>query len=127
MQKLIFESKWDKTIADQDRDNIKQVFKESVLAPNVDIQFTSLWQAKNHRGDLLVAVLIHNSSAQNFSFDNQMLTYTVEDSIFSEHTFSLPVTVEKQTSMPWTFIFPAGRFNDSEKFHDGNLHLTLNY
>ncbi|WP_165769140.1 hypothetical protein [Virgibacillus profundi] len=57
MQKLIFESAWDKTIAEQDRENIKQVFDKVNLTAEKSIQFTSLWQAKNHRGELLIAVL----------------------------------------------------------------------
>lgn len=124
MQKLTFETKWDKTIADQDRERIKQSFQEAILAPDINIQFTSLWQAKNHRDELLVAVLIHNTSEQNFTFHDQQMTYFVNGSLFAEHTFSPHVTVEKQTSMPWTFIFPASTFNSYEKFEGGVLRIT---
>ncbi|WP_161493891.1 SLAP domain-containing protein [Virgibacillus necropolis] len=124
MQKLTFESKWDKTIADQDRERIKQLFQKTILDPGINIQFTSLWQAKNHRGELLVAVLIHNTSQRNFTFLDQIMTYVVSGTIFAEHTFPSPITVEKQTSMPWTFIFPVGSFNSSQSFEDGVLRIT---
>lgn len=124
LQKLTFESKWDKTIADQDRGQIKQFFQEAILVPAKNIQFTSLWQAKNHRGELLVTVLIHNISQRNFSFVDQQMTYLVNDSFFAKHTFSSPITIEKQTSMPWTFIFPASTLNSDERFEDGVLRIT---
>lgn len=124
MQKLIFESAWDKTIAEKDRERIKQSFKEATLAPGISIQFTALWEAKNHRGELLVAVLIHNTSQQDFSFYNQKMTYTVNGTIFAAHTFSPPIIVEKQTSMPWTFIFPAGSFDGFGEFEDGVLDIN---
>lgn len=51
MQMLTFESKWDKTITNHDRKRIREFFQEAVLTPDIAIQFTSLWQAKNHRGE----------------------------------------------------------------------------
>lgn len=124
MQKLTFQSKWDKTIADQDRERIKQSFQEAILAPGMNIQFTSLWQAKNHRDKLLVAVLIHNTSQQDFTFHDQLMFYFVNGSLFAEHAFSHYLIVEKQTSMPWTFIFPASTFNSDERFDNGVLRIT---
>ncbi|MEC5423531.1 SLAP domain-containing protein [Virgibacillus sp. C22-A2] len=121
MQKLVFQSAWDSTIADQDRIRIEQTFREIILSTDKMVQFTSLWQAKNHRGDLLVAVIIHNTSQQDFSITDEKMTYSIQGVKFAEHTFSPPITVEKQTSMPWTFIFPAGSFNSTENFHGGVL------
>ncbi|ASK64040.1 SLAP domain-containing protein [Virgibacillus phasianinus] len=121
MQKLTFQSAWDKTIADRDRERIKETFQKAELAPGVDIQFTSLWQAKNHRGDLLVAMLIHNTSYQDYTFHNQEFSYVVNDTILAKYSFSPGVTIQKQTSMPWTFIFPTGSFNSNAKFEGGQL------
>lgn len=125
MQKLTFESAWDKTIAEKDREQIKQSFKEACLTPGINIQFTALWQAKNHRGELLVAVLIHNTSQQDFSFHNQKMTYTVNDTIFATHSFSPSIIVEKETSMPWTFIFPASSFDRFGNFEGGVLDIEV--
>ncbi|WP_430787312.1 SLAP domain-containing protein [Virgibacillus flavescens] len=124
MQRLIFESKWDKTIAEQDRDRIKQIFNNADLAPDINIQFTPISQAKNHRGELLVMVLIHNTSNEDFSFLDRRLSYIVNETVFAAHTFSYSLTVEKQTSMPWTFIFPRDSFSSSEDFKGGVLCFT---
>ncbi|WP_165769141.1 SLAP domain-containing protein [Virgibacillus profundi] len=67
--------------------------------------------------------LIHNTCKQDISFHNQKLTYSIHDKIFAEHTFSPPITIEKQTSMPWTFIFPVGSFNINEEFSNGILKI----
>ncbi|WP_404452181.1 SLAP domain-containing protein [Virgibacillus necropolis] len=125
MQKLIFHPAWDKTIANQDRERIKKSFETTSLDPDKNVQFTSLSQAKNHRGDLLVMVLIHNTSHQELEFKNQPLIYKINDNQIAEHTFTLPVTLKQETSLPWTFIFPAGIFNDTEPYQDGVLIMQL--
>lgn len=61
MQKLKFQSAWDKTIAEEDRKKIKTAFENVSLDSGRNIQFSTLWQAKNHRGELLVAVLDRKS------------------------------------------------------------------
>lgn len=124
MQKLKFQSAWDKTIAEEDRKKIKTAFENVSLDSGRNIQFSTLWQAKNHRGELLVAVLVHNTSQEDFSFLDQPMTYFINDKIFAKHVFSPPIIVEKQTSMPWTFIFPKGSFVSNEPFECGELNFS---
>ena len=124
MQKLTFQSAWEKTIAEQDREKIKQAFLNVRLTVGKDIQFTSLWQTKNHRGELLVAVLIHNTSEQDFQFSDRKMRYKINGKTLAEHIFSPLIIVGKQTSMPWTFIFPVGSFDNTNHFEDGELYLV---
>ncbi|WP_188207190.1 SLAP domain-containing protein [Alkalibacillus aidingensis] len=101
MQKLVFESKWEQTISEQDRQKIESTFNK-INIPNHQVRLTPLWQAVNHKGELLVTTLIHNSTNQSLSFNNTKVQYDNR----VEALFTLPISIDPQTSMPWTFIFP---------------------
>lgn len=66
MQNLVFEEAWDKTISNQDRYEIERAFQQSMIPQN-ELLCTPLWRAINHKGDLLVTVLIHNGTKEDFS------------------------------------------------------------
>lgn len=120
MQKLIFEPSWDKTISQQDRNRIIQSFHKTSLSNNEDIQFTTLWQAENHKGELLITVLIHNCGNEAISFHQKTIRYMENNMVLAEHAFSHPsLIVEGQTSMPWTFIFPVGSFEKKTENENG--------
>ncbi|MCT1904683.1 SLAP domain-containing protein [Oceanobacillus sojae] len=112
---LVFEPKWDKALPNIDRRKIEQAFQNLVPPNSVDTQitFTALWQARNHRSDLLVTVLINNYSRQAYSFSNSTLQYVEDDAVKAEKQFTLErVFVPPDSSMPWTFIFPESSFTD---------------
>lgn len=112
---LVFEPKWDKALPSADRRKIEQTFQNSVQPNSVNKQmtFTPLWQARNHRSDLLVTVLINNYSRQAYSFSNTTLQYVEDDTVKAEKHFTLErVFVPPDSSMPWTFIFPKSSFTD---------------
>ncbi|WP_085992641.1 SLAP domain-containing protein [Oceanobacillus senegalensis] len=124
MQKLQFESKWDKTIADKDRENIKQIFNQIKLEEKPNIQFTLLKEAINHRGDLLVTVLMHNISNNDFPIHQKEIYYVIDDEILAKQTFDFPhLIVEKHTSMPWTFIFSNHSVASTTKKTTGTIIL----
>ncbi|WP_164669327.1 SLAP domain-containing protein [Virgibacillus doumboii] len=123
MQQLKFHPKWDKTIAEEDRNHITQSFQQADLSSDKTIQFTSLWHVKNHRGDLLVTTIVHNTSESSAKLDNQILTCHVNGKEVAEHTFSPPFTFETKTSMPWTFIFPEGSFAKNVHFDENELTI----
>lgn len=122
MQKLLFESSWDKTISAKDRERILEVFRETSLTDQKHVQLTPLWKAAvNHRGELLVAVLVENFTEHPLSFDNKVLRYVDHNEIVAEHTFTLPsLVIESETSMPWTFIFPVESLRKQD-FENGCL------
>ncbi|KMY48707.1 SLAP domain-containing protein [Peribacillus loiseleuriae] len=122
MQKLQYESSWDKTLSNKDRKIIEGIFLETSLLNQNRIQFTSLWQAMNHKGELLVTVLVHNFSHQDCSFMNKKLRYMENNEIIAEHTFTLPsLIVQPETSMPWTFIFPVEVLKCHGSLENGRL------
>jgi len=111
MQKLIFHPKWDKTVADKDREKIKQGFQDAHFSETQDIQFTTLWRAINHKEELLVTVLVHNLGDREFSPINEKFSYMKNNQLIAERNFSIPeLVVMGKTSMPWTFIFPEKSF-----------------
>ncbi|MFD2045405.1 SLAP domain-containing protein [Ornithinibacillus salinisoli] len=119
MQKLLFEDAWDRTISDGDRKWIQHVFENTKL-PLDQVLFTSLRQAINHRGDLLVSVIVHNTKNTEIAPVQQHFSYVVDHKLIAEHTFSIP-TIKSKTSMPWTFIFPKGSYKENEELLGGEI------
>ncbi|WP_080873755.1 SLAP domain-containing protein [Oceanobacillus timonensis] len=121
---LVFEPKWDKALPDIDRQKIEQTFHHNVPAESADnpITFTPLWQARNHRSDLLVTVLINNFSRQAYSFNHSTLEYIENDTVKAREEFTLDrVLVPPDSSMPWTFIFPKSSFTNNSINLNGRL------
>ena len=75
MQRLEFEAAWDKTIAPQDRKNIEDIFNNHPITKEQGVDFIFLWEATNHRGDLLVAVLIENRNDHEWTMKNVAIQY----------------------------------------------------
>ncbi|TFB13109.1 SLAP domain-containing protein [Filobacillus milosensis] len=113
MQKLQFEKKWDKTISDQDRSKIEEVFDETQESDE-EFEAVTVWHANNHKGELLVTALIHNRSDQTVLFRDTDVIYKTLDEQIAERTFDIPaLQIPPKTSMPWTFIFPDFTLEDS--------------
>lgn len=124
MHKLEFESSWDKTISNKDRQKIEAVFLETCQSNNQRIQLTPLWQAFNHKGELLVTVLIHNFTMHPYSFQNTKLKYIQANEVCIEHSFTLPsLSIESKSSTPWTFIFPNEILNNKLPLDNGYLEI----
>lgn len=110
MQKLIYEQAWDKTLSKIDRQEIEEVFHET---KDGEEMFVTIWDATNHRGALLVTALIHNRGDEAVTFVEEKIRYVSNESVVAEHPFTIPaLSVEPKTSMPWTFIFPAGSWDE---------------
>jgi len=109
MQRLEFEAAWDKTIAPADRKVIINLFNQTKnkQTETESIVLLPIRQALNHRNDLLATVLLHNFTDSIFSLEAIDLAYLENDRVIATHHFSFPgLTLPKETSMPWTFIFP---------------------
>lgn len=128
MQQLVFEAAWEKTIARKDRQTIIRNF-EQVLAtlPSTGVHFTLLKKAVNHRDDLLITVLIHNCNEKPLDFDRDVLQYRLDEQILARHTFHLPLKIAGKTSMPWTFIFPAGSYTEQALRVKGKLEIAARW
>jgi SLAP domain-containing protein len=125
MQKLQYEASWDKALPMNDRERIISVFKETNTHHQPTIKFTPLWQATNHRGELLITVLVHNFSRDVFSFNNTKLSYIAENEVIAEHAFTIPaLAIQPETSMPWAFIFPVESLNNHLNSENGHLEFA---
>src|SRR5699024_7537466 len=85
-------------------------------------KFIPLWQAFNHRGDLLVAVIIQNFGGEKLMLKDIPLTYyeagqPIATQIFSDSRLS----IEPKCSMPWTFIFPNAKIVQVPELKAGTL------
>ncbi|SES42295.1 SLAP domain-containing protein [Psychrobacillus sp. OK032] len=124
MQKLMFESSWNKALSDKDRNAIEKTFLETSKINNDTIQLTPLWKAFNHKGELLVTVLIHNFTEHSFSLDGTKLRYSVNNEILAEHSFTRPLlAIQAKYSMPWTFIFPKEKLDKKLSHENGLLEI----
>lgn len=107
MQQLVFHPAWDKTIAEQDRKEIVETFKDIQLENEPPIQMTVLKEAFNYKGELLVTGIIHNLTESDYSPDGDDVIYQKNEEKIAEKTFSIAdLVIKGKTSTPWTFIFP---------------------
>ncbi|AZV43474.1 SLAP domain-containing protein [Peribacillus asahii] len=125
MQKLQFEPSWDKTLSPKDRKRIEEIYFETSLSNPANVQLTPLWQATNHKEELLVTVLVHNFSQQVLLFHNKKLRYIENKEIIAEYIFNLPsLVIQRETSMPWTFIFPVESLKNRATLEKGYLEFV---
>lgn len=104
MQQLRFEDAWERTLADEDRAEIIRLFSEYTGSGE---RFIPVRIAVNHQGDLLVTVIVQNTSTGFSDFKNKQLVYEEAEELVAKHIFSIDqLHLPPETSMPWTLIFP---------------------
>lgn len=122
MQCLTFEKAWKKTIDPDDKQQIVKVFEQANEMQKPTQKFVPLWQARNHRGDLLVTVIVQNIGDSVLTLDNVVLTYYEAGLLVAAHTFAHShLTIESKFSMPWTFIFPGSKVMREPRFEDSYI------
>ena len=121
MQKLEFESAWDKTIARQDREEIERVFSELHSKEHVRQQAVILKTAYNHKKEFLVTVLVNNYSTEPFSLIGKKVLYEEDEHTIGEMDSRYTLEVPPETSMPWTFIFPEAALSSQPSREYGKL------
>jgi len=127
LQKLQFETSWDRAIAVQDRENIEKIFTHSKKLRHSDYVCTPIRKAMNHKQELLVTVLVHNFTEYPLVFINKsIICKNSEGKVVGEHVFTIPaLTIPSNVSMPWTFIFPVGSFKQTSLNKKGCLEIVL--
>lgn len=127
MQKLEFEASWDKSLSSKDRREIEEIFLQTYKTESQDILLTPIWQAVNHKSELLITVLVHNFSEEEITFYNRKLAYIENENFLAEHTFTLQTLIIKpKVSMPWTFIFPVESLKNYATLQNGHLVIINN-
>lgn len=98
---LCYEKSWAKALSTKDRQIIENVYAHA--STNI---FSTIRHAVNHRGHLLVTVLIRNTNDEKMSFFESKLAYVQHDDLIATQTFTIPaLVVPPHSAMPWTFIF----------------------
>ena len=105
LQKLQFEQAWNKTISQNDRHAVEQLFQQTVLLQEDYIACPIFRQAINHKNEMLVTVLIHNFSDQELIFENRNVHCLLDDGQVTQNFTIQALRIPEKTSMPWTFIF----------------------
>lgn len=122
MQRLVFETAWDKQIAPKDRKDITIRFNETKDFSDKGLHTITLKQALNHEEALLVTVLLHNFTQDVITLEDIYATYYEASTVVAKHQVSFPhVILEGKSSMPWTFIFPKSSWQKNPIFQDGKL------
>lgn len=99
---LCYEKSWAKALSTKDRQIVEHTYERASTAV-----FSTIRHAVNHRGHLLVTVLIRNMNDEKMSFCEANLAYIQHDGVIATHIFTIPaIVVPPQSAMPWTFIFP---------------------
>ncbi|KZE63821.1 hypothetical protein AWM68_11945 [Fictibacillus phosphorivorans] len=107
MQNLAFESAWDRTLAHKDRLEIERVFSGLNHTHRMGQEAVILKTAFNHKEEFLVTVLVSNYSKEPFLLEDKKVLYNEGGELISEMKSHYELVIPAQTSMPWTFIFPA--------------------
>lgn len=126
MQKLEFESSWDKALSSKDRIEIEEIFLVTSKIDLNHVHLSPIWQAINHRGELLMTVLVHNFTHQALTFHEKKLVCIENDEVIAEFPFTLPtLLVQPKVSMPWTFIFPVDSLKSNASLTNSRLEIRL--
>jgi SLAP domain-containing protein len=124
LQKLAFESAWDRTLAEKDRNEIERVFSEINAEGKEGYQAVLLKTAFNHKREFLVTVLLNNYSKIPMSLLGKKVVYKEKNRTIGEFESAYTLEIPAETSMPWTFIFPAGSLIDTPNGNSGELIIS---
>jgi len=116
MQQLMFESSWDKAIAEQDRVKIEQSFSRQAPLIGESIHFVYDKKAVNYKQEILITTLIHNGTEEPLMIEDALINF-VEGDQHLQGIFTVPCTIPAKSSMPWTFIFSETNSSESPKYH----------
>nr|WP_285877026.1 SLAP domain-containing protein [Fictibacillus phosphorivorans] len=121
VQRLLFESAWDRTLAEKDRNEIERVFSEIRADEKEGYEAILLKTAFNHKEKFLVTVLLSNYSKQPMTLLGKKVVYKERGQTLGEFESAYTLEIPAQTSMLWTFIFPEGSLVDQPEGDPGEL------
>lgn len=105
---LDLENSWDQTLADKDKEKLKEMVEKLDPPKAGEVNFMGLQASKKDDGNLHVTMLIRNGNEKNIKLEQ--IPLQVEDAegdMVAKGGFTLnDFEVKANTSKPWTFIFP---------------------
>lgn len=116
MQQLMFESSWDKAIAEGDRLKIEKKFRQQAPLIGESIHFMYYKKAVNYKQEILITTLIHNGTKEPLIIKDANIGFDDENQ-YVQGVFTIPCTIPAKSSMPWTFIFNATDRSDESSLY----------
>src|SRR5699024_5974773 len=107
MQQLFFEAAWDRTISDQDRRYITELFEAKDHEKGKGLESTYINHSINHRGDLLFTFMLHNYQDIAYSFVDKNASLQDPDGNIITEKYTILVNISQRTNMQWSFIFTS--------------------
>lgn len=105
---LLFEEKWDKTIAPSDRKMFQSVYEQNPIQEG-RLEFIPVRAAFNHQGCVLASVCILNGK-DDWRLQDRLLYYKEQEDVVADGRFTHDLLVPSHTAVPWTFIFHPNSF-----------------
>ena len=106
--RLDLDENWEKSLASTDKEQLASIVANLTPPKKNELNFMGLQQRFQEDGSLSVTILIRSGHEKNVNLEQlplEVLDATKE--VVAKGGFTLPpLTVQANTSKPWTFIFP---------------------
>ncbi|WP_404455650.1 accessory Sec system S-layer assembly protein [Virgibacillus necropolis] len=113
---LSLEDSWEKSIAEETKNNLQKVVASAAPLKSGEINFMGLEAKQNENGDLVVTILIRNGSNKSITLEKVPLgVKDASNDEIAKGGFKLDdFVVKENTSKPWSFVFPSAVITKDE-------------
>lgn len=107
--KLDLDEKWDKTLPEEQKENLKRIVEKLGNPAKNELNFTGLSAATLDNGDLTISLLIRNGYERNVNIEKLPLQlFDAAGDLVAHGQFNVgDFEVKANTTKPWSFVFPA--------------------
>ncbi|WP_046178109.1 accessory Sec system S-layer assembly protein [Domibacillus tundrae] len=125
--KLELDEKWEKTLPDEQKENLKKIVEKLGDPAKNELNFTGLSAATLENGNLTISLLIRNGYDRNVNIEKlplQLIDATGE--LVAQGQFNVgDFEVKANTTKPWTFVFPASMIQkENPDFSKWSVRVT---
>jgi len=109
VHRLDLETSWEEQLSDTQKDELRQLVSSLPKLDENEVSFHAINAGLQPDGNLTTTLLIRNGAKQAINLEHLPLELRNEhDEIIASGSFKLaPLTIQPNTSKPWTFIFPS--------------------
>lgn len=114
--RLDLEESWEEALNDEAKEQLAKIVEQAPALKKDEVNFLGFSAQHKENGDLTVSVLIRNGSNKGISIQKVPLgVKDASDEEVARGSFTLDdLTVQANTSKPWTFIFPKSMVKKEE-------------
>jgi accessory Sec system S-layer assembly protein len=109
VHRLDLEPMWEEQLSDSQKNELEQLVNSLPQLGENEVSFHTVNAGFQPEGSLAVTLLVRNGAKQSINLEHLPLELVNENNeLIASGSFKLPpLTVQPNTSKPWTFIFPA--------------------